>query len=149
MGYNNTDKNRGKDNRRDQGKQYFNPPTADTGPMKLPDDYVQEAENLMRNRRNITSSKIRSIMSLVSEIYNTENIRTEESLLQESCERIQMMRVRILYEAGRDSAVKQFIEECHLINYIKGIGNNRKNFIYFARYMEALVAYHKYFGGRD
>ena len=33
--------------------------------------------------------------------------------------------------------------------FIKGIGNSRAEFIRFARYMEALVAYHRFFGGKD
>ena len=60
------------------------------------------------------------------------------------------MRVRILYDAGREKdAVKSFVEAAHLLQYIKGIGTNREKFINFANYMEALVAYHRYLGGDD
>lgn len=118
-------------------------------PMQLPDDYVQAAEDVMNPRPNITTSKIRSILSLVSAVYNVENVRTEETLLPDSKEKIQMMRIRILYEAGRDENVKEFVIKSHLINYIKDIGDSRKKFIRFAKYMEALVAYHRYFGGKE
>ena len=64
--------------------------------------------------------------------------------------KLQMLRIRILYEAGRDERdVKPFVEKSKLLEYIKGIQMNREKFIQFAHYMEALVAYHRYYGGRD
>ena len=121
-------------------------------PMQLPNNYIHEAEDIMRKiSRNITTSKIRGFLSLVSKVYNVESVRTEDTLLPDSMDTIQMMRIRIVYEAGRDDtqSVKRFLNESHILNYIKGIGESRKNFIAFARYMEALVAYHKFYGGKE
>lgn len=140
---------RGKNDHGNYGRPKNTFEQLDIRPMELPEDYVQEAENVIKKGHKISTSKIRSILSLVSDIYNDENIRTEAALLKSSKERIQLMRVRILYEAGRDSNVKKFIEESHLINYIKSIGDSREKFIIFARYMEALVAYHKFVYGND
>ena len=53
------------------------------------------------------------------------------------------------YEGGRDSKVKDFIAKAYLLEYLKGIGSSRDDFIRFAHYMEALVAYHRFFGGRE
>lgn len=124
----------------------------DLKPMELPDNYLQIAEDNMKEiAKEITTSKIRGFLSLVSKVYNVENVRTEETLLPESIDTIQMMRIRIVYEAGRDNTggVTKFLDKTRILNYIKSIGDNRSKFIAFARYMEALVAYHRFYGGKE
>ena len=118
--------------------------------MTIPEDYLDQAEKLMgENTSLITTSKIRRLFSLVMEIYNEETLSTQKDLSRESVSSIGMMRVRFAYECGRDKKVKEFVEKAHLMNYLKGIGSSREEFIKFAQYMEALVAYHKFFGGRE
>ena len=126
---------------------------AEIKPEQIPEDYVESAEHVMRSlmgqRGVITTSKIRNLLSMVSDIYNEENIRSEETLLPESVSALMMMRVRTVYECGRDDTVKRFVEGTRLLQYLKGIGTSRTELIRFAHYMEALVAYHRYFGGRE
>lgn len=123
--------------------------------LSLPDDYVDEAEKVIRrlaeNRKKITTSKIRNLLSLVSDIYNVENLRDEPQILPESRTALTMLRIRVVYEAGRDQeTVGEFVKEAKLLQYIKGIGYDREKLIAFAHYMEALVAYHRYLiGGRE
>ena len=54
----------------------------ETIPKKVPENYVDEAERIMRSLKNsgttITTSKIRSLLSLVTDIYNKENTSTED-----------------------------------------------------------------------
>ena len=118
----------------------------------VPEDYVDAADKVMQSiaeekRFNqITTSKIRNILSLISEIYDAERIRNAKDLLPENITKLQMMRVRVLYEAGRDEkTVAPFVKEAKLLEYIKGIGTSREKCILFAHYMEALVAYHRYY----
>lgn len=125
------------------------------------EDYVERAETVMKSlgksnsnrpgRLNfdLTTSKIRGILSLVNDIYNSESIRNDDLLTEENIAKTQMIRVRMLYEAGREEATRRFVEKSGLLEEIKKIGNSRKNFIEFARYVEALVAYHRYLGGKD
>lgn len=54
-----------------------------------------------------------------------------------------------MYEAGREVKVKKLIEEADILTHIDEIKNSRKQYILFSRYMEALVAYRKFYGGRD
>lgn len=120
----------------------------------LPADYVDAAEAVIRqlaqNRSPITTSKIRNLLSLVSDIYNVENLRNDPSLLPDSRNALTMMRIRIVYEAGREQSTKEFVKEAKLLEYIKDIGTDREKLIAFAHYMEALVAYHRYLiGGRE
>lgn len=128
-------------------------------PIPLPANFVDEAERLMqennklpkddKHRFDITTSKIRNLLSLATEIYHQEYLRNEPKLLEESLYQIQMMRVRMLYEAGREPAVKTFLAQSHLIGYLKDIGDDRMKLIRYTQYLEALVAYHRYFGGRE
>lgn len=126
---------------------------TNTTPLELPDDYVDQAERVMQqlvqNRVQLTTSKLRNILSRISNIYNAEVDRTDDELLPESENSLQMVRIRIAYECGRENAVKQFVEEAKLLRYIKSVKSSRIKFIHFARYMEALVAYHRFFGGKD
>lgn len=122
-------------------------------PQKVPEDYVDQAEKVMRslmtNGKTVTTSKIRNLLSLVTEIYNKENIRTDEKLQPENVVKLNLMRVRVAYECGRDDTVKDFVTKTKLLEYLKGISTDRADLIRFAHYMEALVAYHRYFGGRE
>lgn len=126
---------------------------AEVTAQSLPADFVDEAERVMRklnkNPQKITTSKIRNLFSLVSDIYNVENLRTEDTLLPESQRRLSMMRIRVVYEFGRDNATKSFVQEAKLLEYMKDIGTSREKLIAFSHYMEALVAYHRYFGGKE
>lgn len=120
-------------------------------PQKVPDDYVDQAERIMRslmeNGKTVSNSKIRKLLSLVSEIYNEENRSTEKELQEKNVVKINLMRVRVAYECGRDNAVKDFVAKTKLLEYLKGISRDRADLIRFAHYMEALVAYHRYLGG--
>lgn len=157
-GYNNGGYNGGRNgsaggfnNRGGNGQQRELPP--EIVPQKVPEDYVDQAETIMRdlmiNGKTVTTSKIRNLLSVVTEIYNTENIRTDARLLPESVARISLMRVRVAYECGRDDTVKTFVVKTKLLEYLKGISTDRADLIRFAHYMEALVAYHRYFGGKE
>ena len=59
------------------------------------------------------------------------------------------MRVRVMYECGREPLVNDLVREAQIIEILKEIGASKKNYLLFSRYMEALVAFHKYYGGKD
>ena len=119
-------------------------------PLPMPADYLEKAEELMREYYQlITTSKLRRLFSLVMEVYNEETLRKEETLSADSIAALGLMRIRFAYECGRDEKVKRFVETVGLLSYLKGLGSSRAGFIDFARYMEALVAYHRFFGGRE
>lgn len=129
------------------------PAPKEIKPEALPANYVDIAEEIMgelvQNRKCISTSKIRNLLSFASEIYNVEKLRTEEELLPESIAKLSMMRVRTAYECGRDADTKDFVVKARLLEYIKGIGKSRAAMMDFAHYMEALVAYHRFFGGKE
>lgn len=126
-------------------------------------DYVERAEKVMKelripNRRNpsqlefeITTTKIRGILALVNDIYNDEIVSTNEELSEKSKSKLLSLTVKMLYDAGKDDTggIKRFIEKTSLLNDIKNIKGSRTEFIKVANYIEALVAYHRYLGGKD
>jgi CRISPR-associated protein Csm2 len=85
---------------------------------------------------------------MTADIYN-EAMNSKEQLGSEICSRIEYLRVRFLYEAGREQAVKNFVDASGVIKYLKDIKASKKKFIVFNRYMEALIAFHKFNGGKD
>ena len=127
--------------------------SAEIRPLPIPEDYVDAAERVMHalfaNRSRITTTKMRGFLTLVNDIYNVENLRTEAKLSAESKLKLMRLRVRMVYDAGRERDVKDFVEQAKLLEYLKGVGDSREEMIRFAHYMEALVAYHRYLGGRD
>lgn len=119
-------------------------------------NYVDHAEKvietLARDKKGnikLTTSKIRNILAMVSEIYNEVVHESGDKLTVKSQERIQYLRLRITYEAGREADVKDFIDNSELLIMLKKIGESKSKFLLFCRYIEALVAYHRFSGGKD
>jgi len=146
-------------NQRQPSRGGFTPtPAAPVVAKAIPENYVDLAEEIMhkeltsngqKNQKVITTSKLRNWFSIANDIYNVESRSSEIGLKPESCTKLLNLRVRIVYDAGKDSKIKDFVTTANLLSYIKGIGSSREQMIRFAHYMEALVAYHKYFGGRE
>ena len=74
---------------------------------------------------------------------------TNEKLNEDISGRIEYLRVRFMYECGREPKVKEFVKEAEIIELLKEIGQSKKNYLLFSNYMEALVAFHKFYGGQD
>lgn len=127
------------------------------------DNYVDEAEKVIKtlksrkNPRNgkdipmVTTSKIRNLLAMTSDIYNETLSVSEPKLPERLCSRIEYLRVRFIYEAGKDQdgKVKDFVETAKILDILKEIKGEKENFLLFAHYMEALVAFHKFYGGKD
>lgn len=125
-------------------------------------NYVDVAEEVIKKLRKpdkkegfklaLTTSKIRNILSMVSELYTDAQHAREKTLSEDMVGRVQYLRMRIAYEAGREgreNAVKEFVNTAELLPRISEIGNSRQKLLLFCNYMEALVAYHKFYGGRE
>ena len=134
------------------------PARAAAWEFKLGLDYTAQADKVIQDLRrsmgrkynNFTTSKIRNILTLISNIYNDVWFDREEVLNQDLQSRVEYLKVRLVYECGRErEVVKPCVEQAGLLDLLNSIGDSRQNFIKFARYMEALVAYHRFHGGRD
>ncbi|WP_448946679.1 type III-A CRISPR-associated protein Csm2 [Lachnoanaerobaculum sp.] len=126
-------------------------------PIELTDEnYVSQAEAVIKrlideNGKNkiLTTSKIRKLLAMISEMYTKAKRLKSNTLNSDLLTKIQYFKMHTVYEAGRESSVKKFVEEAQITNQIDKIKTDREKLILFCHYMEALVAYRKFLGGRD
>lgn len=125
-------------------------------------DIVASAESVIqgisRDKKDnilLKTNQIRKILTAVNmlsnkiAVYQAKNRQTD-TLLPEMAEEVKYLKVIIAYQAGRDKyVVKSFVEKAKLFERIDEIGTSIKKYNEFAKYMEALVAYHKFYGGKD
>ena len=105
---------------------------------------VEESKQKCRGKVNIvTTSKIRNLLAMTADIY------TSEKLDDEICGRIEYLRIRFIYECGREPKVKAFVKQAEILEILKEIRQSKKNYLLFSKYMEALIAFHKYYGGKE
>ena len=100
----------------------------------------------------VTTSKIRNLLAMAADIYNQVLTWQSETLSDELNGRIEYLRIRFVYECGRDDSkrkVRNFVEKSEVLEILKEIKKSKKNYLLFSRYMEALVAFHKYYGGKE
>ncbi len=127
-------------------------------------DVVAEAEKAMsslqyfdRNSKpkiDVTTSQIRKFLTAVNvvrnkvDVFKAKNIDASQ-LSDELVAEVKFLKINLLYQAGRANTVKRFMEAARLDSIIDSIGDETESFIKFTKYVEALVAYHKFLGGKD
>lgn len=139
------------------GKSRGNAVEVNRTPIELTDEnYVSQAEAVIKrlideNGKNkiLTTSKIRKLLAMISDMYTKAKRLKSNTLNSELLTKIQYFKMHTVYEAGRESSVKKFVEEAQITNQIDKIKTDREKLILFCHYMEALVAYRKFLGGRD
>lgn len=62
-------------------------------------------------------------------------------------DQIVLLRPKLAYAAGRHGDVKPLAEL--LDAAVKSAAQNRENFMKFLRFMEGIIAYHRFYGGKD
>ena len=126
------------------------------------EDVGATAESVIKSLLNankkldLTTGQIRKFLTAVNsltskiEVYKAQN-ETFKTLPENFVMEIKYLKVKIAYQAGRDKnkIVKNFVEKAKLFERIDKIGNSFAEYENFARYIEALVAYHKFYGGKD
>ena len=70
-----------------------------------------------------------------------------DKLPQDIVDEIQYVKIKLIYQSGREREVKSFMEKADIERILDDIGSSKKKFQEFNRYIEAIVAYHKYKGG--
>ena len=121
------------------------------GPFSAIDEtsYARFAETVMKRReeyfRTLTSTKLRSIYGLITNIYS--KINGPEDFERHKAD-IQYLKVKMAYEAGREPVVRIFLDKTHLMTALNDVQTYEK-FNLYCRYAESLVAYFKFYGGKD
>lgn len=139
------------------GKSRGNAVEVNRTPIELTNEnYVSQAEAVIKrlideNGKNkiLTTSKIRKLLAMISDMYTKAKRLKSNTLNSDLLTKIQYFKMHTVYEAGRESSVKKFVEEAQITNQIDKIKTDREKLILFCHYMEALVAYRKFLGGRD
>ncbi|MFR5398544.1 MAG: type III-A CRISPR-associated protein Csm2 [Lachnospira sp.] len=97
----------------------------------------------------VTNSKIRNLLSMSADIYNQVLDCKDDKLPQELNGRIEYLRVRYIYEVGREPRVKDLVIQGELLEIMKEIQGSKKNYILYYHYMEALVAFKRFWNKND
>ncbi len=119
-------------------------------------DKVDLAQEVMKNLfRQVTTSQIRRFLTAVNTVsgkveqYQNETGKSEK-LSPDLAAQVKFLKVKLAYQVGRGGgSIKDFVEETDLMAAIGSIGSDAKKYEEFARYVEALVAFHKFYGGKD
>ena len=103
----------------------------------------------------VTTSQLRRFLTAVNTVtgkveqYQNET-GTLEKLSTDLAAQVKFLKVKLAYQVGRQGkVVADFAKEADLMAAIDSIGSDAKKYEEFARYVEALVAFHKFYGGKD
>ena len=129
--------------------------------MPKDEDFVNKAEGVIEKLKEsknpqtgrpipiVTTSKIRKLLAMSNDIYNEVRLLRGTELSPQIKERISYLRMRCIYEAGRDDSVREFMEKSNIIKKELADIKTKEDYIKFSRYMEALVAWRKYSCEKD
>lgn len=137
---------------------FNNPSRSAAQPMFKPLDkltYVRQAEKIIKDdlyrdrdgRIMLTTNQIRVLLDLINDVYMQVKTKKDERLSDDIQSKIQYCKMKIAYQAGKDTkgSVKDFVAKTNIMNYLDAVNGSRDNLILVAHYMEALVAYHKFY----
>ncbi|MDY4969733.1 MAG: type III-A CRISPR-associated protein Csm2 [Lachnospiraceae bacterium] len=113
----------------------------------------QDDENRQRKPRAksllVTTSKIRNLLAMTAELQTEVRNSKEDKLTRDMMERINYLKIRFVYEAGRDEAVRKLVETARIREHLDDVKNSKEQYIIFSMYIEALVAFRKFYGKND
>ena len=116
--------------------------------------YVERAEkviqSLEKNNRGafkLNSNQIRTLLSMMNALYLMVQHQSDEVLSEEIQSQVQYTKMKFAYQAGRDNGgpVKELLTKAELLEQFDQVGTSREYLLMLCHYMEALVAYHKYY----
>ena len=123
--------------------------------LNFADQAEQVIKSLIRTNRNgkqelkPSNSQIRNLLELTTNLYNHARKEKTDVLSTDIQSDVQYVKMKFAYAAGRDNEVKNFVKKADLMNKINAIKDSKAELMLFCKYMESLVAYHKFHGGSD
>ena len=116
-------------------------------PFNINIDWYEKAKKVIESDKNqITSNQIRNILNICVNVKNELDKNNNEILTNDEINIIKYAKIKLIYQIAREGN-KGFFDEAQLeerLDYIK----TKKAFDDFLKYIEALVAYHKFKGGK-
>lgn len=119
---------------------------------EVENNYAFVAESKMREvfrgEKPVTTNQLRNILTLINNI-SLKSGFGGDTLSREVQNDIKYLLVKIYYACGRDKSVNSFVNTTKLIELLLCVGDSRDRWLIFSKYVESLVAFHKYLGGKD
>ena len=128
------------------------------------DDIAGKAEKIILGLKNdrllggtngLTTNQIRKFLTAVTTLtnkitlYRHQQEQTRE-LSEDLAKEVRFLKVKLAYQVARgNKGVKRFAEDTQLKEYIDTVGTDLKEYMAFAQFIEALVAYHKFYGEKE
>ena len=135
------------------------------------ENYLDHAEKVIKELQAesamITTSQIRNILANISDIFNVvQRAKHSGDLPSEVRSKIRELTMHCYYAAGREDKVKKFFLRSSLFMNLKGIleassetnkempetlrnVGEKERFLMLHKYMESLVAFQRFYGGKD
>lgn len=126
-------------------------PLYEANYVAIAESAVKKLEKDQHEHYKLSTSKIRNILAMTSEILNKVNSNRGKDpalAMKEIMPDLNYLRIRLVYESGREPAVKDLERKSHLLSHLKDI-KTLDGCELFCHYMEALVAYHRFNCGAD
>ncbi|TFZ15919.1 type III-A CRISPR-associated protein Csm2 [Limosilactobacillus fermentum] len=124
------------------------------------ENYVDEAEAVIKDfkqtsfkvgKNELTTSQIRNLLISTIPLYDAVRTRRSDSY----DDLIAAVRINAVYQSGRNQAVKELVTSSgildilDMINFEDDLKNKSEKILRFCKYMEAMVAYFEFYGGKD
>ena len=116
---------------------------------KQAEEIVQKLEKDKNGNFVLTTSQLRRFLSAVNSLKSRAEMQENAKLDDETAEEVKYLKIKLAYQAGREKAVKDLAGKSDMFKKIDAIGYDRKALLDFARLVEGIVAYRKYYGGDD
>lgn len=142
--------------RRDNGMQPIKPlfDIKDYDVVDAAEIVINSLKMNKEGKITLTTSQIRKFLTAVNVVRNKVDLYKSQNkgsriMSEEIAAEVKFLKVNLLYQAGRESIVQRFMEKSQLDKIISDIGTDIAKFEKLCRYVEALVAFHKFNGGKD
>ena len=106
-------------------------------------DLAEKMGDFLANQIRLKTSQIRKFLDAVNEIKSKGTQDREASFFRSQC---MLLKPKLAYAAGRQDEVRPLMVV--LVPCIDRV-HNKDDFNRFYRFVEAIIAYHRYHGGRD
>lgn len=128
-------------------------PLSESTYVDTADEVVKTLKTDSQGNIQLTTSQIRNLLAMTSEILNKINSSKSadgenSAISADIVKYLNSFKIRSVYEHKRTKSVGDFIDKAHILDHLKSIKTMRDCEL-FCHYMEALVAFHRFQGGKD